>query len=133
MNNPQLQKALRQLGLALLNATLMLCLALLIAGFLLLGRMQDLAQGTRAAAAEALAPQTARLERMTAALEGIEAQVTTGAVAPEMQTQLSSLRVEIAQVRDDFQRAQQMDSQEAGDRMVKAVATWLATLVPSKG
>lgn len=86
-------RAIKDILLALLNATLILAIALVLVLVLLIGRVADLRDGTAAL----LAPQAARLERIAQSAETIEARLAN--CAP---SEAAALRAELAALRADM-------------------------------
>ncbi len=99
-----LPRTLGQLALALLNATLLLALALVIAGIVLIGRVQGFAADTAQVAAAALTPGLrARIDagfdgvtQAMARLDAMEARLATATAAGAAAPQLQALRAELA-------------------------------------
>lgn len=118
--------AIRQVGLALLNATLMLLLAVLVAAFLLVGRVQDLAQNTRIAIDDVLAPQALRLERIATAVEGIELRVSEGTLEQPLREEVVGLRSDIAEVQSGLHAIAQIGPQELTAQMIRILGGWLS-------
>lgn len=101
-----LRSTLGQLGLALLNATLLLALALVVAGLLLLGRVENAVADTAARAAREIGPEAVRaiaddLGRLSTALDridGLEARLAAADVTvdgPALE-ELRALRRDVA-------------------------------------
>jgi len=114
----------------MLNATLMLALALLVMVWLTLGRVQNLAEDTSAALNAALAPQAARLERIATSVEGIEAQFAAGRGAADLRDDVAGLRNDIAEIRAEIRAADRIGPQLLAERIVQVIGGWLATAKP---
>jgi hypothetical protein len=109
-----LPRTLGQLALALLNATLLLALALAIAGIVLIGRVQSFAADTARAAATAIGPDLqlridAGLGTVTGALDrldSLDARLAAAAAAADSlrAQQLQPLRDEVANLTDEVAR-----------------------------
>lgn len=84
---------LKRLASALLNATVLLVILLVIGLIVLVGRITDLRDSTAAL----MAPQAERLERIADAVEGIETRIAgmPPAAAPELAAELAALRAQI--------------------------------------
>lgn len=120
MFGTRFRRALGNLFLALLNATLLLILAIVVIGYLLAGRLQDVSETTTIAVKTTLAPQAEKLERIASATENIQSQLkegqkrladareqitagqaklAAGPVSDALQDQIASLRSDIADLR----------------------------------
>jgi hypothetical protein len=100
-----LSSTLGALGLALLNATLLLALAVAVMAWLALGRLDALSERTLGAVSAALAPQGARLERIAVAVEGIEARLDDPALAEGLRAEVAGLSAELARTREALAEA----------------------------
>lgn len=78
MFGTRLRHAIGNLFLALLNATLILILAIVVIGYLLAGRVQDVADTTINAVETTLAPQAEKLETIANTAETIKTQLREG-------------------------------------------------------
>jgi hypothetical protein len=104
-----LGRSLGQLALALLNATLLLSLALAVAGLLLISRLQTFGADTAAAAVAAIGPEVrgriaGDMDSLRAALDRLGAIETRLVAATETAdsaaaTELAAIRAELVQLR----------------------------------
>lgn len=119
----RLQKAFAQLGIALLNATMMLALILAVVFCMLVARAQDLAAHTQDALREALTPHATQLAQIALNVEQMEVSLreigtsTTG----ELSGELEALRQSVDRARADLQGLQEMGSLEVFAQLKQAV------------
>ena len=108
------RSAIFQMGLALLNATLMLALLLTVTLWMLVGRVQDLATNTRNSLNHALAPQAAQLERIVSGVERIDTSLRSanGSETAELSEEIAALRSGIEGVQAEVQKMRDVGSQE---------------------
>ena len=130
-NKAKFLSALQQLGLALLNATLLLALALAVMVWLALGRVQDLAQGTQTALNEALAPQAERLERIATSVKKIEVDLADGTANTTLRDEVVLLRRNIETIHAQTQVAVEIGPQILAEQMTKVIIDLLAQNRPS--
>jgi hypothetical protein len=121
-----LKSTLAQLGLALLNATLLLCLAIVVMVWLALGRVQDLAQATRITLTDALAPSAARLERIATGVESMDARLAAGTGGADMREAVAGLRKDISDTRAELREASQIWPQLVAGHLLQSVQGWMA-------
>lgn len=97
-------KTLRDILLAMVNATLVLAIVLVIGLIVLVGRVVDLRDNTAAMAAAAVAPYTDQLDRATTSLENIDAQL-----ASMDGSEIRALRDDITALRGSLPNLSTMD------------------------
>ena len=127
-----IKRVLGQIALALLNATLLLALALTVMVWLVLGRVQNLTDTTQAAVAAALAPQTAKLERLAASVENIDERLQPGVGNTELRTEIAGLTGDIKGLRTDLETVKQIGPEVFLDRVLTAVSALLSQNRPTE-
>lgn len=126
-----IKKVLGKLALALLNATLLLALALTVMVWLVLGRVQDLTDSTQAAVATALAPQSAKMDRLVASVENIDEKLQAGVGNNELRSEIAGLTGDIQALRTDLATVKQIGPEVFLDRVLTAVSALLSQNRPS--
>jgi len=126
MASSRLGTALKNLGLALINATLMLVLLIVIFLWLLVGRVQELGANTREALTAALAPQAERLEQISEGIDAVGAQLKDGGDKAELGPKLEALTEEMAQVRAGIQSIQSIQMEAIAGTVMTVVGQWMS-------
>lgn len=117
-------KPLRDLALALCNATLLLLVVLMVVALMLLGRLTDLRDETIASVSAGLAPFAAPLERIDSRLSALNEQLESADGS-----ELRALRDEVALLRaqlPDLARLEQVGTGEIARGILKALAAQLS-------
>lgn len=123
--NSRFRPALQQFALAMLNATLMLGIILVVLSWLLFGRIQGFAADASSALHDALAPQAERLERIAASIESLEAQVAQGDGLEALRSEVAGLRSEIVNIREGIKTARQIGPQLLAERAMEVIGKQL--------
>lgn len=118
------KRLIKDLALALVNATLVLAIVLVVCVIALLGRIAALQEATTAA----LAPQAARLERISMAVENIDARLTSRSACenPALVAELAALRAQVP----EMARLQELGLQALGHALLDEAARRLGTVAP---
>jgi hypothetical protein len=117
-------KIVKDIALALLNATVLLLIVLVIAVFMLLGRVETLHTDLTDGVASKLAPQTERLDRIGAQLEQIDHQLETADG-----DRVDALREEVAALRrqlPDFSGLENLEAREIARQIVARIVQQLS-------
>ncbi len=122
----KIKQMLIQLGLALLNATLLLAIALTVMFWLVLGQVQSLTDTTQVAIADALAPQSAKLERLTTSVENIEEKLQSGVGNNELRTEIEGLTGSIQELRSDLETVKQIGPEVFLERILTAIGALIS-------
>jgi hypothetical protein len=122
-------KLLKDLFLALLNATVLLILLALIAGIMLTRQVDQLADQVH----DDLAPQAARLERIADGIEGIEAELAADVTDADMvalAADVAALRLELADATAKLGAVSDITAQGLMESLGQAVAGRMAAPAP---
>lgn len=122
----------RKLGMAFLNATLLLALALVISGIVLINKVQNFAGDTAAAlregigaeVIEGLSDNLATLERTVARLQALDAELArsdTPTELTELRDELRQLTETVRDLRMEIETSSTEAAQEFSARMAAAV------------
>jgi hypothetical protein len=94
-------KTIKDLLLALINATMILLIILVVAGIYLMRQVEHVTDFVH----DEVAPQEEKLERIAVAVESIDEQLKTAGATPGESADLSGLRTDIAALRAEIEEA----------------------------
>jgi hypothetical protein len=118
-------KTLKDLLLALINATVLLLIILVVAGIYLMRQVEHVTDFVH----EELAPQEEKLERIAAGVESIDAQLQTAGETSDLtglRTDIQALRTEIGEATAKLDRVNQITAQQFVVQLGKLIAAALA-------
>lgn len=125
-------KLIKDLFLALLNATVLLILMTLIAGIILTRQVSELEQQLH----DDLAPQAARLERIAEGIEAIEADLATagpGSDLAALSADVAALRADLAAATAQFDTARNITAQGVLAAIGGMMSRMMAAEAPEPG
>ncbi len=120
-----MKKALKDLGLALINATVLLLIILLVVGTLFLSRVNALRDGITTSIASTLAPQAERLDQISAQLDRLNTRLETtdNGDSAALTAEITALRKQLP----DFSQLNEISSTEIAKQVVDVVAARLSS------